>query len=192
MVNTLSTKCSNHLCNWQGDLLDLVQVHQANCEYILRLCDNKGCGEQYLKKDFLQHNEVCLYKLMECTYCHTDIIRINKGNHDVECANKKVKCEYYDIGCKKEFCQRDMFLHEDSHQAQHMRLIYQQHLTSKNEVTILKQENAVIKEKYVEVIQGNIAIKEENGALKKTLEVLNEKVNQIKLQVKTNTTDFQI
>jgi len=123
MVNTLSTKCSNHLCNWQGDLLDLVQVHQLNCEFILQSCVNHGCNEKYLKKDMLQHNEVCLYKLIECTYCHTHIIRINKGNHDVECANKMVKCEYYDIGCKKEFCRRDVFLHEDTHQVQHMRLI---------------------------------------------------------------------
>jgi len=105
-----------------------------------------------------------------------------------------------------------MCLREDSHQAQHMRLIYQQLLTSTNKVTflkqvnivlkeenvvmkqenaVIKQENVVMKEEYVEVVQGNVAIKEENGTLKKTLEVLNEEVTQLKLEMKTITTDFQ-
>jgi len=50
MINCLTTKCTNEGCNWQGDLLDLVQVHQLNCEYILQSCINLGCNEKYLKK----------------------------------------------------------------------------------------------------------------------------------------------
>jgi len=124
MINCLTTKCTNEGCNWPGDLLDLVQVHQLNCEYILQSCINLGCNEKYLKKDLLQHNEVCLYKLIECTYCHTDIIRINKEKHDVGRLNEKVKCIYYDIGCKTELRRRDIPLHEQSHHTEHTRLIY--------------------------------------------------------------------
>jgi len=124
MINCLSTKCTNEGCNWQGDLLDLVQVHQMNCEYILQSCVNNGCNEKYLKRDLLHHNEVCLYKLIECDYCHIDIIRINKEKHDTECLNEKVKCIYYEISCKNELCRRDLHLHDQTHHTEHTRLIY--------------------------------------------------------------------
>jgi len=59
MVNTLTTKCMNDNCLWQGDLLDLVQVHQINCDYILQSCMNIGCNEKYLRKDVIHHDQIC-------------------------------------------------------------------------------------------------------------------------------------
>jgi len=171
LVNCLTTKCDNHGCYWQGDLLDLVQVHQTNCEFLLQSCVNNGCHEKYLEKDNLQHGEACRFKLVGCTYCHTDIMRMNMEAHVVDCLNEQVKCLYYDIGCKNELCRRDINSHGETHQARHMELIYQDSLITKNQVTSLKQEN--------------IAIKQENETLKNKLIELDTKSTQLALEVKT-------
>jgi len=138
MINCLTTKCSNEGCNWQGDLLDLVQDHQLSCEHILQSCVNNGCNEKYLKKDLLQHNEVCSYKLIGCTYCHTDIIRINKLYH------------------------RDLPLHEQTHQTEHTRLIYISLTNCKNELLISNDEIKVLKRENVAFKQENAALKQKN------------------------------
>jgi len=147
MVNCLTTKCENDHCVWQGDLLYLVQVHQTNCGFIIHACVNIGCSETYFKKDVLLHKEDCLFKLIECTYCQTDIPKKHMEAHVEECLNEQVECMYYDIGCKNELCRRDICSHEETHQAKHNRLIYQDSLVSKNEVTFLKQKIVVIKKK---------------------------------------------
>jgi len=58
---------------------------------------------------------------------------------------------YYDIGCKNELCRRDICSHEETHQAKHMRLMYQDSLISKNEVISLKKEIVVIKQENAKI-----------------------------------------
>jgi len=174
MVNTLTTRCSNDGCTWKGDLLDLDQVHQINCDFLLQICVNNGCNQKYLQKDILQHNEECLFKLIKCSYCQTDILRLHKEAHAVQCFNEHVKCIYYDIGCKKEFRRKDVHSHEQTNHAEHTRLLYQSLTNSNNQIKYLKQENVAMKKENVTLKQDNVAMKEENAISKKKYE---EEVN---------------
>jgi len=173
LVNTLSCKCSNDACDWKGDLLDLIQDHQRNCDYNLQSCDNEGCDVKYYKIDVVQHDEVCQYKLILCAYCQTNRRRIDKEQHVVECLDEQVNCNYYDIGCMKKVCRRVMASHEEMNQSEHTKLIYQNLVTckkelvaSQNEIAILKQENAAMKEDNATIKEENAIIKEENAAIK--------------------------
>jgi len=132
MVNTLTTKCMNDNCLWQGDLLDLVQ-----------------------------------------------------------------------------FCRRDIQSHDQTHQANHMKLIYnnlvdckQELLTSNDKVTVLSQENITMKEENVAIKQDIITMKEENVSLKEECYSLRKEVDklkmkskedlsQLKLELKTMATEFE-
>jgi len=183
MINTLTTKCGNENCMWQGDLLDLVQVHQMNCDYLQQYCSNAGCWETYLQKDLLQHEEACLFKLIPCSYCHTNIFRKIKENHEFECSNEKVNCSYYDLGCEMQLCRKDVASHEETHQATHMRLLQQnltqclkQLSTAKNEIVFLKQENEtsnneieLLKHQIATANKNIIILKQQNGVSKVAL-----------------------
>jgi len=167
MIKTIKTKCANESCSWQGDLLDLVQIHQIYCDYKIVSCVNKGCLEMGFTKDLMQHAEVCLYKLIPCDYCQSNIAQINKGRHEAVCSQEVIKCEYNDIGCKTVFCRKDVQLHEINHQSQHTRLIYKNFnsqlsscnkklsnckdelLKSNREVSNLKQQNTDLKKQQL-------------------------------------------
>jgi len=192
MINTLTTKCGNENCMWQGDLLDLVQVHQMNCDYLQQYCSNAGCWETYLQKDLLQHEEACLFKLIPCSYCHTNIFRKIKENHEFECSNEKVNCSYYDLGCEMQLCRKDVASHEETHQATHMRLMQQslnkcvkQLCTANNKILVLNQQSAtsnneitVLKQRMVVADYDFNFLKEENSTLKKKLSKLETKVKR--------------
>jgi len=189
MVNTLATKCSNNNCTWHGDLLDLVQVHQINCDFILQTCINNGCNQKYLKKDIFQHNEECLFKIIQCSCCQTDILRMNKEAHDVECLNEQVLCIYYDIGCKKELCRKDIYLHEQTNHAEHTRLIYQNLTNSNNIVKIQQLENNAMKQQIVVLMHENAVSKIRH---EREVNILRNDIAQLQQQVTTNTTIFQV
>jgi len=169
MIYTLKTKCLNEYCSWQGDLLDLVQVHQINCDYKKLACDINGCDKMFLKKDVELHKSNCLYNIIQCSYCHNDILRINEEKHELECELKEVKCEFHAIGCKVLFHRKDRHSHGVSYQTQHMWFIYENSkskfsdcyneitkvredlLKSITEVETLKQENAEFKIELIEL-----------------------------------------
>jgi len=194
MVNTLTTKCMNDNCLWQGDLLDLVQVHQINCGYILQYCMNIGCNEKYLRKDVIHHDKICLYKMIQCNYCQNHVIRMNKENHEVECLNEEVTCIYHKIGCDKKFCRKDIQSHDQTHQANHMKLIYKNLVDCKQENFTMKQENITMKQELIstdnkvtvltqEIVimkQENITMKQENVTMKKECFSLRKEVDELK------------
>jgi len=158
LVNTLSCKCPNDVCNWQGDLLDLIQDHQRNCDYNLHACINEGCDVEYYKINVVQHDEVCQYKLIQCMYCETNMLRMDKEQHDIVCLNEQVNCAYHDIGCLLKVYRRDLVSHEENNQVYHIKLVYQnlnncknELSASKNEVVDLKQENILLKEKVKKI-----------------------------------------
>jgi len=158
LVNTLSCKCPNDVCNWQGDLLDLIQDHQRNCDYNLHACINEGCDVKHYKINIVQHDEVCQYKLIQCMYCETNMLRMDKEQHDIVCLNEQVNCAYHDIGCLLKVHRRDLVSHEEKNQVYHIKLVYQnlnncknELSASKNEVVDLKQENILLKEKVKKI-----------------------------------------
>jgi len=180
---------------WQGDLLDLVQVHQINCDYILQSCINNGCNEKYLRKDVLHHYEVCLYKLIQCSYCENYVLRMNKENHEVECLMEEVNCIYHEIGCDKKFCRKDIQSHDQSHQANHMKLIYKNLMNCKQENIAIKHKLLTTNNKVTLLSQENITMKQECCSLRKEVVKLkkksNNEVSQLKQEIKTMTTEFK-
>jgi len=154
MINTLKSKCSNKPCTWQGDLLDLVQVHQIKCEYIKVACHNDGCNEMFLKKDVKLHDKDCLYQLIQCQYCHNDIAKVDQFHED-SCLVEEITCEYNDIGCSVKFCRKDVDAHEMKYQVQHTRLIYsnckKELAKSNDEVLMLRELNVALMNEFKEL-----------------------------------------
>jgi len=99
LIKTLKTKCLNDSCSWQGYLIDLVEVHRMNCDHVKVNCANLGCQEMFSKQDVDKHDEICLYKSIQCCYCDHTIIKINKEKHEETCLPEVVACEYHSIGC---------------------------------------------------------------------------------------------
>jgi len=79
LINKLKTKCSFKDCSWTGDLLDLVKDHRSQCKYATIKCSRNGCGESFLKEEMEKHDNICLYKYLQCCYCQNDVFRINKN-----------------------------------------------------------------------------------------------------------------
>jgi len=190
MINKLKTKCKNDLCQWKGDLLDLVKDHQTNCDYSLVSCNNEGCEIKFLKKDFLQHANDCLLQLVECMYCQNHAVKMNKESHEVECSNEKVDCIYYDVGCNEKVCRKDVTLHESTNHVKHTRMIYEsfknQQKESTEQIILLKQENKEIKVQFVEEIS---LLKQDNSELKAAFMELEKKSNK---QIKASNEAIQI
>jgi len=180
MINTLSTKCSNADCNWQGDLLDLVQVHETNCDYVVKSCGNEGCNEKVLSKDIIQHDNDCLFKTIQCSYCENYILRKNQEQHGVECLNEKIICVYHGIGCTKEFCRRDIHSHNETHQAIHMKLMYQHLIDSKKQIVLLNQQNVITNEETTCLNQQNDISNNEITLLKQQNDISNNEITLLK------------
>jgi len=174
MINKLKTKCKHDGCQWDGDLLDLVQVHQINCEYQPLSCNYDGCEITVFKKTILQHSVDCLYRIVECDYCQIRVIYMNKGNHEIECSNEKVDCLYYKIGCQVKVCRKDVTLHESTYHVTHTRMMYE---SFKDENSFLKQENIELKKQFIELEKKS---SEQLKTFKEAIQIKAIEINQLK------------
>jgi len=170
--------------------LDLVQVHQTNCDYLQQSCSNTGCSETFLQKNKLLHEEACLFKLIQCSFCHTNIFRKKKENHELKCSNERMNCAYYHLGCEKQIYRKDVNSHEEANQATHMRLIQQnltqclkQLSTANNEIIFLKKHNATPNNEIEFLQQQNITtnneitlLKNQNATSKKEIILLQQRM----------------
>jgi len=112
--------------------------------------------------------------------------------HVVECLDEQINCSYYDVGCTKKVCRRDMVSHEETYQSEHTKLIYQNLVTckkelvsSQNEIVILKQENAAIKEDNATIKEDNVVMKKESAAMKEESKLLKNRFNELEIKLKT-------
>jgi len=191
MVNTLKTKCSNENCPWQGDLLDLVQAHRLNCDYIKEACKNEGCDVTMLKKDIIHHENECFYQLIRCNYCQIDVTIQKKKDHEVVCSMEIIECQYHDVGCTVKFCRKDSESHQTKKQVLHMSLIHKSHAIqlskckeelskSNSEILFLKRENNDLKATAVlEISQLKEQLKKMQNRNISKAHYLTEKLNKV-------------
>lgn len=43
--------------------------HRSECQYVLMICQNFGCSERILRKDFEQHDNTCKFRVERCKKC---------------------------------------------------------------------------------------------------------------------------
>jgi len=177
LINKLKSKCSFKNCSWTGDLLDLVQDHRSQCNYATVKCSRNGCGESFLKEDSEKHDNICLYKYLQCCYCENDVLRMNKEDHEKSCAMEKVKCIYHEVGCNNVMCRRDVDKHEHEYQSLHMKLSFQTNIRNEKRLT---QENTNLKEKLAIVVENSA---EEINQTKHENNELREEVSKLKKEV---------
>jgi len=175
MINKLKSKCSFKDCSWTGDLLDLVQDHRSQCNYATIKCLRNGCGESFLKEDTEKHDNICLYKYLQCCYCENDVLRMNKEDHEKSCAMEKVKCIYHEIGCNNIMCRRDVDKHEHDYQSVHMKLSFQNNIRNEKRLT---QENINLKEKLHFVVEKSTEMSQLHNELTVVVKKSTEEINQ--------------
>jgi len=100
-----------------------------------------------------------------------------KSGEEHECLNEQVNCIYKDIGCDVKLYSRDLQSHEESHQAKHMKLIYQnlidckkQLSASRNEITLLKEGNFTLRKKLEKLEKAEFSSNIKTAQLKYGLE----------------------
>jgi len=187
MINKLKSKCSFKNCSWTGDLLDLVQDHRSQCSYATIKCSRNGCGKSFLKEDTEKHDNICLYKYLQCCYCENDVLRMNKDDHEKSCAMEKVKCIYHEVGCNTVMCRRDVDKHEHDHQSLHMKLSFQNLKINEKRLT---QENINLKERLNFEVEKSIKDTKQrkqqnnelNGKITIVVEKTTEEMNQLRKQ----------
>jgi len=158
-----------------------VQDHRSQCSYATIKCLRNECGESFLKEDTEKHDNICLYKYLQCCYCENDVLRMNKEDHETSCAMEKVKCIYHEVGCNNVMCRRDVDKHEHDYQSLHMKLSFQNFKKNEKRLT---QENVDMKKKLTEVVRDSTSeinqLKQQNNLLKQEVSKLNIEVAKTK------------
>jgi len=201
LINKLKSKCSFKDCSWTGDLLDLVKDHRSQCNYATVKCLRNGCEESFLQEDTEKHDNICLYKYLQCSYCENDVLRMNKEDHETSCSMEKVKCIYHEVGCNNVMCRRDVDKHEHDYQSLHMKLSFQNNVrnekrqeklaivveNSAEENRQLKQQINELKHEVSDVIEKS---SNEMNQLKHKNNELREEVSKLKKEVTQTSSRF--
>jgi len=177
IINKLKTKCSSQGCSWTGDLLDLVTVHEDECINKLIKCKRRKCGGIVSKKDLENHEEVCLYKSLQCFHCGMNLWRKNKDDHELLCSTEKIQCVYHKAGCNTLMYRKDIDKHEQDSQSMHLKLSFKR---SEKSETKLSKANSFLVENVSILKESVKKANEEIDKLKQMNKDLEEEVEQVK------------
>ena len=62
-------------------------------------CANSGCNHSDLRKNILNHSDICQNKEMKCKWCKLIFKRHNIGEHEDQCDLKIIPCDNLPHGC---------------------------------------------------------------------------------------------
>ncbi|CAD8114787.1 unnamed protein product [Paramecium sonneborni] len=94
MLNDLDVYC----CYKQNGCLGILKYsdyffHIKSCQFKQVKCEYEGCNIDILLKDKNQHDNICLFKLLQCKWCSQEILRRNLEQHEQnECFERKLLC----------------------------------------------------------------------------------------------------
>jgi len=156
MIKALQVQCCNENCPWRGDLYNHEEVHRRECDFKRIKCSNEGCEVEYCLRVADQH--VCLYVYVTCEHCQNGVLLVNKKEHEEKCISEQIDCYYSDIGCTKQACRKDMVSHETVYQNKHMKLMYAEISSLREENTALKAEISEVKMKttYISLLKEQL------------------------------------
>ena len=123
--------CSLEGCE-QSTPREQMQEHISNCDYRIIQCENCKVETPFISLN--QHYTTCPKYPVECPQqCNTKVQRENINEHILnECPNTKVKCPYYDMGCKCMYAKKDTELHSKDNYTNHLSYVCV-NLNKKNE-----------------------------------------------------------
>jgi len=91
-----------------------------------------------------------------------------------------VKCIYYDIGCTTELNPSDVSTHEQTHHAEHTRLIYMRLTNCENELLISNIDINTLKRENIALKQDNVLLKQDTSHLKQQVKTIKTELQQVK------------
>ncbi len=68
MLEELKIKCPNEACT-ELVLIDRMEYHLKECQFLLVKCDSSDCEEKFLRKDLPAHLVICKFKELQCERC---------------------------------------------------------------------------------------------------------------------------
>ncbi|CAD8070567.1 unnamed protein product [Paramecium primaurelia] len=89
---------------------DFREKHENQyCQYQEQCCDNVGCYETMLRKDFEDHQLECRYGIVQCKYCQEDKLRMDIELHLQQCDCRPILCEW----CQEKYQYIEIDEHRD-------------------------------------------------------------------------------
>ena len=136
-----------------------MQTHISNCNYRIVRCENCNIETPFIT--LTKHYTTCPKYPMECPQqCNKKVQRENIDEHiKNECPNTKVKCPYYEVGCKSMYAKKDVDLHSKENYTSHLSYMF----------VNFSKKNSELESKIDQINKTITALQEENS------KVLNKK-----------------
>ena len=130
-----------------------MQTHISNCDFRIVQCENCDIKTPFIS--LTKHYTTCPKYPMECPQqCTKKVQRENIDEHITnECPNTKVKCPYYDVGCKCMYAKKDGELHHKENYTNHLSYMF----------VNFNKKNEELEHKIQQLNQTITAIQEENN-----------------------------
>ena len=98
-----------------------LEKHELVCVLRPISCGNEGCGHVFSAIHVVEHDKLCVYKLLPCEQrCEAMVIRGEMDKHCVtECPMRPMKCSFFHVGCNvmvpyrnlEQHCEESIDLH---------------------------------------------------------------------------------
>jgi len=151
-------------CDWQGEL-HKYDEHTSYCLYVSVHCSSKGCTELLLRKDKDQHEDSCMWRVVQCDKCQENVHAYELEDHkrdtcqheNVPCTNgclfylprfqmsqhissacpeTVVKCPLELLGCIEQVPRKQLQMHLEGSQIEHLEMV----VSMKKELDRLKAQ----------------------------------------------------
>jgi hypothetical protein len=186
VINSFNLKCRNG-CGWKGKVSEIKNHLELDCLKAPAECENKslGCKELIMRPNISEHQNVCNYRQISCSFCslllpqadmpaHLELcpsmrvecpkncnymlLRSELLNHlQNTCENAESECAYYKVGCIIKMHRKDLSTHNKQQEDFHNSLIVKEILTLKQTVEDIREETR-IRRKEVEIGSSRRAI----------------------------------
>lgn len=106
-MRKLPIKCISPGCSWKGQFNDFIE-HDENCEKKMVQC--QMCHVHVSKAKMTNHmTKSCPKRNVPCQYCKEMIVYDNTENHNKTCPMYTIKCE----GCGEKIARKDIMEHQE-------------------------------------------------------------------------------
>lgn len=96
VINNFQLKCESDSCEWRG-CVEKYRDHRSSCEYRTVICPNDKCEEKIQQSMLEQHTNVCNFAKLDCVTCQKKYLRKDALEHNemckcADCENEYNKC----------------------------------------------------------------------------------------------------
>uniref|UniRef100_A0A4W3J001 TNF receptor-associated factor n=1 Tax=Callorhinchus milii TaxID=7868 RepID=A0A4W3J001_CALMI len=208
-VESMLAVCINQGCSWKGTVRQYETTHEGRCEFMQVHCEAcrslvrqvdlarhlereclerslncKFCKSSFHYKEIKAHDEICPKFPITCEWCgKRKIPREKYTDHLRGCGKVKLPCRFCAIGCDATAEKESLMEHESQCILEHLQLMLQSVLDTKQEVRSLEPESlekqfVTGRQKVEEILRRCGTVELKIGTFENIVCVLNREVER--------------